>query len=255
MDANSLGESVVKSFYHQITRCSDEVPTSSNVTQNDSMSLAVDEHTEPVNRKDSRDLKNALEDGEKRIPTADDLVKFSDYFKKRRMALGYSQSDVGSAVGSKFHREFSQTTICRFEALQLSFKNMCNLKAILEKWLEEVEQGKAKSFEELQRFRSLGKRKRRASIELKVKLALEKQFLKNSRPTRDEILTIANAMGLDKDVVRVWFCNRRQKEKRVKEQNVEDCCVTDSKLSNDGNISQLINGNLEKSGNTSTLPA
>lgn len=34
---------------------------------------------------------------------------------------------------------FSQTTICRFEALQLSFKNMCKLKPLLQKWLNEAE--------------------------------------------------------------------------------------------------------------------
>lgn len=34
---------------------------------------------------------------------------------------------------------FSQTTICRFEALQLSFKNMCKLKPLLQKWLDEAE--------------------------------------------------------------------------------------------------------------------
>lgn len=34
---------------------------------------------------------------------------------------------------------FSQTTICRFEALQLSFKNMCKLKPLLQRWLDEAE--------------------------------------------------------------------------------------------------------------------
>lgn len=34
---------------------------------------------------------------------------------------------------------FSQTTICRFEALQLSFKNMCKLKPLLQRWLNEAE--------------------------------------------------------------------------------------------------------------------
>ena len=34
---------------------------------------------------------------------------------------------------------FSQTTICRFEALQLSFKNMCKLKPLLQRWLNDAE--------------------------------------------------------------------------------------------------------------------
>ena len=34
---------------------------------------------------------------------------------------------------------FSQTTICRFEALQLSLKNMCKLRPLLQKWVEEAD--------------------------------------------------------------------------------------------------------------------
>ncbi len=34
---------------------------------------------------------------------------------------------------------FSQTTICRFENLQLSYKNACKLRPILDDWLQEAE--------------------------------------------------------------------------------------------------------------------
>ena len=37
----------------------------------------------------------------------------------------------------------------------------------------------------------------------------------NSKPTSEEIIQISNSMCMEKEVVRVWFCNRRQKEKRV----------------------------------------
>lgn len=47
---------------------------------------------------------------------------------------------MGEALAAVHGSEFSQTTICRFENLQLSFKNACKLKAILSKWLEEAEQ-------------------------------------------------------------------------------------------------------------------
>lgn len=53
---------------------------------------------------------------------------------------GYTQTNVGEALAAVHGSEFSQTTICRFENLQLSFKNACKLKAILSKWLEEAEQ-------------------------------------------------------------------------------------------------------------------
>lgn len=46
---------------------------------------------------------------------------------------------MGEALAAVHGSEFSQTTICRFENLQLSFKNACKLKAILAKWLNEAE--------------------------------------------------------------------------------------------------------------------
>lgn len=46
---------------------------------------------------------------------------------------------MGEALAAVHGSEFSQTTICRFENLQLSFKNACKLKAILAKWLDEAE--------------------------------------------------------------------------------------------------------------------
>lgn len=50
------------------------------------------------------------------------------------------QGDVGVAMGKLYGNDFSQTTISRFEALNLSFKNMCKLKPLLEKWLSDAGQ-------------------------------------------------------------------------------------------------------------------
>lgn len=40
-------------------------------------------------------------------------------------------------------------------------------------------------------------------------------FLQNQKPTSEEILLIAEQLNMEKEVIRVWFCNRRQKEKRI----------------------------------------
>lgn len=58
---------------------------------------------------------------------------FSPFF-----SLHLSQGDVGLAMGKLYGNDFSQTTISRFEALNLSFKNMCKLKPLLEKWLNDA---------------------------------------------------------------------------------------------------------------------
>ena len=40
-------------------------------------------------------------------------------------------------------------------------------------------------------------------------------FLQNSRPTSAEISRLAEELEMERETVRVWFCNRRQKEKRI----------------------------------------
>lgn len=99
----------------------------------------------------------------------EELEQFARTFKQRRIKLGFTQvgrgtdcttvlvafalslwrsafskfvllhqGDVGLAMGKLYGNDFSQTTISRFEALNLSFKNMCKLKPLLEKWLNDA---------------------------------------------------------------------------------------------------------------------
>nr|XP_020666066.1 POU domain, class 3, transcription factor 3-like [Pogona vitticeps] len=148
-------------------------------------------------------------------PTSDDLEQFAKQFKQRRIKLGFTQADVGLALGTLYGNVFSQTTICRFEALQLSFKNMCKLKPLLNKWLEEADSSTG-SPTGLDKIAAQGrKRKKRTSIEVSVKGVLETHFLKCPKPAAQEISSLADSLQLEKEVVRVWFCNRRQKEKRM----------------------------------------
>ncbi|XP_037531921.1 POU domain, class 3, transcription factor 4-like [Nematolebias whitei] len=148
-------------------------------------------------------------------PTSDELEHFAKQFKQRRIKLGFTQADVGLALGTLYGNVFSQTTICRFEALQLSFKNMCKLKPLLNKWLEEADSSTGSS-SSIDKIAAQGrKRKKRTSIEVSVKGVLETHFLKCPKPSAPEITSLADSLQLEKEVVRVWFCNRRQKEKRM----------------------------------------
>ena len=81
---------------------------------------------------------HCLDHSDEETPTSDELEQFAKQFKQRRIKLGFTQADVGLALGTLYGNVFSQTTICRFEALQLSFKNMCKLKPLLEKWLNDA---------------------------------------------------------------------------------------------------------------------
>ncbi|KAJ7310299.1 hypothetical protein JRQ81_007202 [Phrynocephalus forsythii] len=157
----------------------------------------------------------AAEHSDEETPTSDELEQFAKQFKQRRIKLGFTQADVGLALGTLYGNVFSQTTICRFEALQLSFKNMCKLKPLLNKWLEEADSSTG-SPTSIDKIAAQGrKRKKRTSIEVSVKGVLETHFLKCPKPAAQEISSLADSLQLEKEVVRVWFCNRRQKEKRM----------------------------------------
>ncbi|XP_058864908.1 POU domain, class 2, transcription factor 2 isoform X2 [Acipenser ruthenus] len=156
----------------------------------------------------------------------EELEQFARTFKQRRIKLGFTQGDVGLAMGKLYGNDFSQTTISRFEALNLSFKNMCKLKPLLEKWLNDAETMSMDttlpspnhlSSPPLCGFEGLPgrRRKKRTSIETNVRVALERAFIANQKPTSEEILLMAEQLTMEKEVIRVWFCNRRQKEKRI----------------------------------------
>lgn len=143
-----------------------------------------------------------------------ELERFATGFKMRRIKLGYTQTNVGAALAKLSDgTDFSQTTICRFENLQLSYKNACKLKPLLEAWLEKAE---AMGVVNNDKPVSERKRKRRTTIGLHAKEMLERYFQRQPKPSSLEVFGIAEGLKLDKEVVRVWFCNRRQREKRIK---------------------------------------
>ena len=160
-------------------------------------------------------------------------------FKQKRIKLGYTQGDVGLAMGKLYGNDFSQTTISRFEALNLSFKNMCKLKPLLAKWLEDADTSQTAHAQLLLGHPSTSssssavaaaaaaasltaaqealarRRKKRTSIDNTIRVALERAFNNNPKPTSEEVQYISDGLCMEKEVVRVWFCNRRQKEKRL----------------------------------------
>ncbi|KAK2115873.1 POU domain, class 5, transcription factor 1 [Saguinus oedipus] len=84
-------------------------------------------------------LEQNLEESQDIKALQNELEQFAKLLKQKRITLGYTQADVGLALGVLFGKVFSQTTICRFEAPQLSFKNMCKLRPLLQKWVEEAD--------------------------------------------------------------------------------------------------------------------
>nr|XP_008111971.1 PREDICTED: POU domain, class 2, transcription factor 3 [Anolis carolinensis] len=183
-------------------------------------SSSLDPHMEvPQHLQVANHLPPSMANDEANPP--EELEKFAKTFKQRRINLGFPQGDVGLAMGKLYGNDFSQTTISRFEALNLSFKNMCKLKPLLEKWLSDAENSPLdSSVSSPANYPAVNemfgrKRKKRTSIETNIRSTLEKRFQDNPKPSSEEISMIAEQLSMEKEVVRVWFCNRRQKEKRI----------------------------------------
>jgi len=161
-----------------------------------------------------------------------ELETFAERFKQRRIKLGITQADVGQQL-SKLKMpgvgSLSQSTICRFESLTLSHNNMVALKPVLQSWLEFAEaEMRQRKKDELSgsmiglsgHMNSNGnlidKKRKRTSIAAQEKRFLESCFLQQQRPSGERIAQIADKLDLKKNVVRVWFCNQRQKNKRLR---------------------------------------
>merc|ERR1719361_1464214 len=148
-----------------------------------------------------------------------ELEAFAERFKQRRIKLGVTQADVGKALANlklPGVGALSQSTICRFESLTLSHNNMIALKPVLLAWLEEAEAARRDPDGHGGLLAAGEKKRKRTSIAAPEKRSLEAYFAVQPRPSGEKIAAIAEKLELKKNVVRVWFCNQRQKQKRMK---------------------------------------
>ncbi|GMR32447.1 hypothetical protein PMAYCL1PPCAC_02642, partial [Pristionchus mayeri] len=167
-----------------------------------------------------------------------ELESFAGAFKAKRLKYGCTQNDIGLALGRKYGIEFSQTTISRFEALNLSFKNMCKLRPLLKEWMAEVEAALAEGISVndflqrppatpppramLAKTKKTGERqrKRRTFIDEKHSELLAEEYVKNNRPSPKQYNDISERLKLDKEVIRIWFSNHRQKIRKMEDERL-----------------------------------
>lgn len=147
-----------------------------------------------------------------------ELRQFADDFKAKRIKLGYTQGGVGLSLAEKGFCNFAQSTISRFEQMQLSPRNAAAIKKILEKWLIEVENPHLKMCKSPDKL-NCRKRKRRIVFSTESKKFLEDMFNCNPKPDRHTIEMIAKELSLLPEEVRIWFCNKRQKERSGSQRN------------------------------------
>ncbi|KAL7673666.1 hypothetical protein ACOME3_008519 [Neoechinorhynchus agilis] len=157
----------------------------------------------------------------------EDLRKFATDFKARRTRLGITQELAGkqlNRLGIPGFSRLSQSTICRFESQTLSIQNMEYLRPVLHHFLIWAEKEGASKLEAENDEYGFGgnrgygensKKRKRTPIGTEEKKSLEMIFHGNNKPNTEDITMIAKNLGLPKDTVRIWFCNQRQKQKRM----------------------------------------
>ncbi|XP_067951264.1 POU domain, class 6, transcription factor 1-like [Watersipora subatra] len=155
----------------------------------------------------------------------DEIKEFAKQFKSRRLSMGLTQTQVGQALNVAEGPAYSQSAICRFEKLDITAKSAQKIKPVLEHWLLEAEAryhlgGGSVTGSDVSE--KLKKRKRRTSFTPQAVEALTEHFLLNTHPSGSEMTSIANKLGYEREVVRVWFCNKRQALKNASKRHKPD---------------------------------
>lgn len=167
----------------------------------------------------------------------DEIKDFAKAFKLRRLSLGLTQTQVGQALSVTEGPAYSQSAICSalasqmfaaaqlssqqqamFEKLDITPKSAQKIKPVLERWMKEAEDSLLNS-----RYKSgqnhltdfIGmepskKRKRRTSFTPQALELLNAHFERNTHPSGTEITGLAHQLGYEREVIRIWFCNKRQ---------------------------------------------
>ncbi|CAH8651759.1 unnamed protein product [Heterobilharzia americana] len=173
----------------------------------------------------SQRLKTIIQEKQEDNSLSEDLTEiyeFAHLFKLRRLSLGLTQTQVGASLNAKEGPAYSQSAICRFEKLDVTLKSAKRMKPVLERWLSETEaiqhNGTSDSFGSQLVHRPPRKRKRRTCFSTRALNCLLNQLERNPYPTKAEMTELAKALTYDREVIRVWFCNRRQAIKTTEKQ-------------------------------------
>ncbi|XP_044012740.1 POU domain, class 6, transcription factor 2 isoform X3 [Aphidius gifuensis] len=148
----------------------------------------------------------------------DQIKEFAKAFKLRRLSLGLTQTQVGQALSVTEGPAYSQSAICRFEKLDITPKSAQKIKPVLAGWMKEAEESMydcryksgASNLTEFIGVEPSKKRKRRTSFTPQALELLNAHFDKNTHPTGNEITNLAQQLGYEREVIRIWFCNKRQ---------------------------------------------
>ncbi|KAG7171052.1 POU domain, class 6, transcription factor 2-like [Homarus americanus] len=165
----------------------------------------LDNHNQPTISQSTGNLVDGV--------NLDEIKEFAKAFKIRRLSMGLTQTQVGQALSITEGPAYSQSAICRFEKLDITPKSAQKIKPVLERWMQEAEDRYKNGQHTLTEFMGsepTKKRKRRTSFTPQALEVLNAHFERNTHPSGAEITALAEQLGYEREVVRIWFCNKRQ---------------------------------------------
>ena len=160
---------------------------------------------------------------------AAEIKRFTETFQFARIKAGFSYSDVVGALASLYGTDLDEFTLRKFEELNLPVSQAIRLKPCLERWMNSLSYSSAhnnrpieissrtSSDSETEQQKKPFYGRKRTKIDSKSKVYMESYFKHSQKPNYEELIAISSNTGLDRDVVRVWFSNRRQKERRQRD--------------------------------------
>lgn len=137
----------------------------------------LDNHNQPTISQSTGNLVDGV--------NLDEIKEFAKAFKIRRLSMGLTQTQVGQALSITEGPAYSQSAICRYKNGQHTLTEFMG-----------TEPSK--------------KRKRRTSFTPQALEVLNGHFERNTHPSGAEITALAEQLGYEREVVRIWFCNKRQ---------------------------------------------
>ncbi|XP_076643638.1 POU-domain protein pdm3 isoform X2 [Halictus rubicundus] len=167
----------------------------------------------------------------------EEIKDFAKVFKLQRLSLGLTQTQVGQALSVTEGPAYSQSAICSalatqmyaasqiasqqqaiFEKLDITPKSAQKIKPVLECWMKEAQKRYRNGVNHLTDFIGVEptkKRKRRTSFTPQALEVLTAHFRRSTHPNGTEITKLAERLGYDREVIRIWFCNKRQAQKNT----------------------------------------
>ena len=119
------------------------------------------------------------------------------------------------------------------------------------KYADRLKNGTPQNFADLLGSDSSKKRKRRTSFTPQALEVLNEAFERNTHPSGADMTLLANKLNNDREVIRVWFCNKRQALKNtIKKYKTGDISIQND--NSNGLVSSLTSGNGSQQQQTST---